>query len=269
LFQYARIPSLLASFDALSKFFWLVCIAVLVFIYPPQLNLLVFAVLLVSALLLGRVGLRRVRQALAVLLALAFFFLVGGLFYGKGEPIFSLGPLVYTWEGLTVRGAAAARILNVMFSSMLFVWVTNPRDFVTGLVWLGVPYRMAFTIFVGLNYIPILSNEMGYIRDAQRLRGLQQGGGRGGAVRGALGSAFRAYRTFLLAVLLRSLRKAEITAFALDSKGFGAFQERTYLNPFRWTRSGLIWLGVWVVLVVLSLYASFGLHLFTGHYFAY
>jgi len=261
MFQYARIPSLLASLDALSKFFWLICVAVLVFIYPPLLNLAMFGVLLLCALVLGRVGFGRVGRALAVLLMLASFFLIGGIFYGEGEPILRLGPFVYTWEGLTVRGAAAARILNVMFSSMVFVWVTNPRDFVTGLVWLGVPYRIAFTIFVGLNYIPILTNEIGYIRDAQRLRGLR----RDRSPRGLL----RSYRAYLVAILLRSLRRAQTTAFALDSKAFGAHRERTYLNPFRWTVGGLIWLGLWVLIVVGSLYAAFVLRLWSGHYFAY
>lgn len=261
MFQYARIPSLLASFDALSKFFWLICVAVLVFIYPPVLNLTMLGLILLCALVLGRVGFERVWRALVILLALAFFFLVGGIFYGKGEPIFRLGPLVYTWEGLTIRGAAAARILNVMLSSMLFVWVTNPRDLVTGLVRLGLPYRIAFTIFVGLNYIPILSNEVGYIKEAQRLRGLQSDR--------SLPGLLRSYKTFLVAILLRSLRKAQVTAFALDSKAFGAYQKRTYLNPFRWTVGGLIWLALWVVLVGISLYAALGLHLWTGHYFAY
>lgn len=144
MFQYARIPSLLASFDALSKFFWLICVAVLVFIYPPH---------------------------------------------------------------------------------------------------------------------PILSNELGCIRDAQRLRGLR----RARSLRGLL----RFYGIYLMAVLLRSLRKAQVTAFALDSKAFGAYRGRTYLNPFRWTVGGLIWLGLWVLLVGVSLYAAFVLRLWSGHYFAY
>jgi hypothetical protein len=55
----------------------------------------------------------------------------------------------------------------------------------------------------------------------------------------------------------------------LDSKAFGAYRGRTYLNPFHWTAGGLIWLACWVVLVLASLYASFGLGLWSGHYLAY
>ena len=32
MFQFARIPSVFARFDALSKFFWLFCVAILVFV---------------------------------------------------------------------------------------------------------------------------------------------------------------------------------------------------------------------------------------------
>jgi len=233
----------------------------LVFIYPPLLNLVLFAIILVTALLLGRVGFRRVLNALVVLLSLALLFLIGGIFYGKGQPLFYVGPFPYTLEGLTVRGAAAARILNVMLSSMLFIWVTNPRDLVTGLVRLGLPYRLAFTIFVGLNYIPILTHEMGYINDAQKLRGLRKDK--------SLKGLLRLYRTYIVAVLLRSLRKAQVTAYALDSKGFGAHPERTYLNPFHWTTGGLVWLAAWVLVVIISLYSGFVLHLWSGYYLAY
>ncbi len=261
MFQYLRIPSLLASLDAMSKFFALVCIAILVFIFPPMLNLALFIFILLCAVFLGRIDLKRILGALSILLALAALFLIGGIFYGKGEPLFHVGPFAYTIEALTVRGSSAARIVNVVLSSMLFVWVTNPRDFVTGLVRLGVPYRIAFTIFVGLNYIPIMTNEMHYITEAQTLRGLRRDR--------SIGGLLRQYRTFLVSVLLRSLRKAQITAFALDSKGFGAYPERTYLNPFRWSLGGIVWLCMWVAIVLASLYASFVLHLWTGYYFAF
>jgi energy-coupling factor transport system permease protein len=144
---------------------------------------------------------------------------------------------------------------------MLFVWATNPRDFVNGLVRLGLPYRIAFTIFVGLNYIPILTYEIGYIQDAQKLRGLR----RDKSIKGLLNR----YKIFTLAVLLRSLRKAQITAFALDSKAFGAYKERSYLNEFRWSKSGIAWLTIWVIIVIASLVAGIGFHLFKGHLFAF
>ncbi|HEX9014285.1 MAG TPA: energy-coupling factor transporter transmembrane component T [Anaerolineaceae bacterium] len=261
MFQYARIPSLLASLDALSKFFSLICIAVLVFIFPPLLNLVLFGAIIFCAAVLGRIDARRILSAVSILFILAVFFLIGGFFYRVGPPLFHIGPLVYTYDALLVRGSSAARIMNVVLSSMLFIWVTNPRDFVTGLVRLGLPYRIAFTIFVGLNYIPILTNEMHYIEEAQTLRGLHHDR--------SIRSFARQYTTFLVAILLRSLRKAQITAFALDSKGFGAHPERTYLNPFRWTAGGMIWLGLWAALVVASLYASLVLHLWSGYYLAF
>jgi energy-coupling factor transporter transmembrane protein EcfT len=123
MFQYARIPSILEKFDALSKFFWVICVAVLVFIYPPEYNLVLFVVLLLTAIFLGHINYGRLKGALSILLALAFLFLLGGFSY-KGEiPLFSIGNMVYYKEGLIVRGASAARILNIMLSSMLFVWV--------------------------------------------------------------------------------------------------------------------------------------------------
>jgi len=261
MFQFARIPSVFARYDALSKFFWLFCIAILVFVYPPQFNLILFFIILGTAVFMAKINRHRITGALTILLALAFLFLLGGFSYKGESPLFHVGKMVYYTEGLIVRGGSAARILNIMLSSMLFVWATNPRDFVNGLVRLGLSYRIAFTIFVGLNYIPILTYEIGYIQDAQKLRGLR----RDKSIKGLLNR----YKIFTLAVLLRSLRKAQITAFALDSKAFGAYKERTYLNEFRWSKSGIAWLTIWVIIVIASLVAGIGFHLFKGHLFAF
>ena len=246
MFRYAGIPSLLDSFDALSKLFWLVCVAVLSFTQPPSVNLVLYLVIVVTALLFGRIGVRRLWPALAMTVLLGLFFLLGAFYYPGGTPVVEIGPLCLTREGLSQRSIYAFRVMNVMLGSVVFVSVTNPRELVSGLIKLGLPYRFAFTIFVGLNYVPTMASEIGYVRDAQRIRGLRRDKTPGGLI--------KMYLTYLLAVLLRALRKAQITAYALDSKGFGAYRDRTYLNQFQWSSGGLAFAGVWIVVTVVSIY---------------
>ncbi|MCC6178443.1 MAG: energy-coupling factor transporter transmembrane protein EcfT [Chloroflexi bacterium] len=247
--SWSRRESILGRFDALSKFFWVFVIGVMAFTLPPILNLGLYGVLLVTAIALGRVGRRRMTFAVAITVGLGLFFLGGAIWYSSGTTVAQLGPLRITDEGLQIRAANAFRLMNVMLASFIFVWVTNPRDLVAGFIRLGLPYRIAYTIYVGLNYIPVLGNEMGYIRDAQRLRGISHSNPI---------SALASYPRFLFAVLARALRRAQVTAFALDSKAFGAYPDRTYLNPFGWTTAGLIWLGLWLVIAVIGLIVGYG-----------
>lgn len=256
MFKFAGISSALASFDAISKLFWLVMVGVISFTQPPFVSLSLYMVILLMALTMGRIPARRLLPAIVLTLVLGLFFLMGGFFFPGGKVLFEIGGLRYTWEGFVSRGTYAFRVMNVMLASILFIWVTNPRDFVAGLMELGIPYRIAYTVFVGLNYIPALTNEMIYIRDAQRLRGVQSS-------RSPIGF-IRRYLAFLLAVLLRALRKAQITAYALDSKGFGAYEDRTNVKEFHWSAWGILHALLWMLITAGLIYAKYGLRLWQG-----
>lgn len=259
---YIRKSTVLNRMDPLSKFFWLVCLGILVFTQPLWFGGALFVILLLTALVLGRLSFKDMKLGLSMALFLAFFMMLGGFWTAGGEMVlFQLGPLRYTMEGLVKRGANAVRIMNIMFSSFIFIWTTNPRDFVVALTHLRVPYRIAFTIFVALNYIPVLANEYESIKEAQRLRGIQSDRSPSGLL--------KRYTKSLAAIMVRGLRKAQITSYALDSKAFGAYADRTYLYPFHWSRSGLIFLGFWILLTVGGLVAVFVLDLWEPYVWAY
>ena len=44
----------------------------------------------------------------------------------------------------------------------------------------------------------------------------------------------------MFTVIVNGLRKAENTALAIESRGFGAYPDRTYTKEFHWTWSGLL-----------------------------
>jgi energy-coupling factor transport system permease protein len=43
----------------------------------------------------------------------------------------------------------------------------------------------------------------------------------------------------MFTVIVNGLRKAENTALAIESRGFGAYPDRTYIKRFRWTKTGI------------------------------
>jgi energy-coupling factor transport system permease protein len=248
--------------DPLTKFFALFFLGAFVFTQPYWLGGLLFLVMFVAALVLGRIKPREMRLGLSMALFLGFFMMLGGFWTAGGETmLINLGPIHYTLEGLIKRASNAIRIIDVMFGSFLFIWTTNPRDFVVALTYLGVPYRIAFTVFVGLNYIPVLANEFAMIKEAQTLRGLKQDR----SFKGLL----RQYTSSVVAILIRGLRKAQITAYALDSKAFGAYTDRTYVNDFKWSASGVVLLVGTALLTAAGLYAVLVLKLWDAYIWAY
>jgi energy-coupling factor transporter transmembrane protein EcfT len=58
----------------------------------------------------------------------------------------------------------------------------------------------------------------------------------------------------MFTVIVNGLRKAENTALAIESRGFGAYPDRTYTKDFRWTWSGASLLLVFAAFALLLLY---------------
>jgi len=109
-----------------------------------------------------------------------------------------------------------------------------------GLVRLGIPYRYAFAIFMALRFLPIIQQEVDAVKSAHAIRGR--------ASRSPLAHRFKLWQRYLFTVIVNGLRKAENTALAIESRGFGAFPTRSYVKDFRWTASGFFMVILFIVL---------------------
>jgi len=130
-------------------------------------------------------------------------------------------------------GAAYFFRLSIMvMASFLLIWTTDIRELMVGLVRLGMPYRFAFVIFMALRFLPVIQKEVDAVRSAHAIRGR--------AARSQLRHRFRLWQRYLFTVIVNGLRKAESTAIAIESRGFGAYPDRTYVKDFHWTVSGIL-----------------------------
>jgi energy-coupling factor transport system permease protein len=131
-------------------------------------------------------------------------------------------------EGLTFF----FRLAIMVMASFMLIWTTDIRDLMTGLVRLGMPYRFAFAIFMALRFLPLIQQEVDAVRSAHAIRGR--------AAKSQLSHRFRLWQRYLFTVIVNGLRKAENTAMAIESRGFGAYPDRTFVKDFHWTASGII-----------------------------
>lgn len=244
---YVDNNSLIHRTDSLSKLAWLVVVVFVTFqLSTNEARAVMLASLLILAILFARIPLLTILRASPLIFGIAILL---GLFHTlitPGTPIFSFGPFTGTEEGLVKGLGYFYRLAIMVLASFMLIWTTNIRDLMVGLVRLGIPYRYAFAIFMALRFLPIVQQEVDAVKAAHAIRGR--------ASRSPVAHRFKLWQRYLFTVIVNGLRKAENTALAIESRGFGAFPTRSYVKDFRWTMGG-------VVMVVLFIAMGAGLML--------
>lgn len=230
---YIEKDSVIHRVDALSKLLWVLIVVAVTFQFRQSASRgFMLLALLFVAIFVARVPLRSIFKASPLIFGVA---LLLGLFHysvTRGTtPLFSLGPVVIMQESLEDGLAFFFRLAIMVLVSFLLIWTTDIRELMVGLVRLRLPYRFAFVIFMALRFLPVIQEEVDAVRAAHAIRGR--------ASKSQIKHRFRLWQRYLFTVIVNGLRKAENTAMAIDSRGFGAYPDRTYVKDFHWTMSGL------------------------------
>ena len=169
--------------------------------------------LLVVTLGLGAYAgvLDRLLRLLKLLVPLALvMLLLQTAFMRSGEPVF----LWMTNEGLTTGGKASLRLLGVALPLILMLTVTKLNDMANACVEvLHIPYRYAFTFTTALRFVPVFSQEMNAIMEAQTARGVEYD----------TKNPFKKLQLMLplcVPLLVSSVGKTDATALAAEQRGF-------------------------------------------------
>jgi len=231
--------------DALSKLLWVLVVVIFTFqLATGEARAVMLISLLVIAIIFARIPLLIILRASPLIFGIAFLL---GLFHTlitPGTAIFSFGPFIGTREGLFKGSGYFFRLAIMVLASFMLIWTTNIRELMVGLVRMGIPYRYAFAIFMALRFLPVVQQEVDAVKAAHAIRGR--------ASRSPLRHRFRLWQRYLFTVIVNGLRKAENTALAIESRGFGAYPDRTYVKDFHWTIGGL-------VMILLFMALGFGL----------
>jgi energy-coupling factor transport system permease protein len=244
--NYIRKDSPIHKMDALSKLLAVLILSVgSYFFQTPWQLMTMFCFLVVLALFFIRVEPIKVIATFSIFILFgSFVFLFQMLGHPEGTIYAQFGFIKITSGGLFNAAIFLFRMATIGCSAVIFLWTTKPKDFVVGLITLGVPYRIGFAILVGLRFLPLMSDEVRKVGDAHAIRGVPAGTG----VKGILDK----WKRYLFPVLANGMRKAETAGMAMESRGFGVQKSRTYINPFQWTASG-IGLLLFVILLTVVL----------------
>lgn len=275
--QTAGRESLFSRLDFRPKFVGLIVIMILAFVWesPVLGGILAFAI--ITACLAVGVSLKFIRLVITLMLPFyGLLLLTHGFFNveqvkaltGRSEltPLFAfpqgwwlIGGGSLSREGLLYGLNATFKAITMALVLPLVVFTTDVNKLIVGLVKMRVPYRFAFIFSSALRFFPLLFEQIQSIIEAQRLRGLAIE--RMGPVK-----RVRVYAKVAVPLILIAMVKSQMLEVVLQSKGFSASPDRTYLHEsnLRPLDYAIIAIFALVLVVAMVVYCCVGIGRFAG-----
>lgn len=172
-----------------------------------------------------------------------------------GEPLFHVGPLTVTREGMVQSGWLLFRLGALVFAASLLTLTTSPVALADGLERLLKPlekvrlpaHELAMVITIALRFIPLFSEEADKISKAQKARGAELDSGR-------ITKRLKALASILVPLLVGAFRRADELAVAMESRCYRGGQGRTRLRRETWGRNDYITLMMGLVFLLYTIW---------------
>jgi len=154
-------------------------------------------------------------------------------------------------DGLVSGLVIGCRLTALMLIMSVFTETTSPQRIALGLNAFGLNYRAAFIITYAFNLIPVFEEEGRNIIDAQKMRGMNS------FEKKLFFAKFKAYPGLVVPLLLSAMRKARLAGMAMDTRAFGAYRKRTWIDKLSMKMPDYIVLAVCFCFITLVLYFNY------------
>lgn len=154
-----------------------------------------------------------------------------------------------TWDLVEYSLSLTMRFIVLVTSFSLFFITTSPDKLSLALEKARIPYEFNFAFITAIRFVPVLADEAQTIMDAQRSRGLELD-------KGNFLTRIKNYIPILLPLIINSIRRSLELAEAMESRAFGATDDRTNLYELKMNNLDLGVLVVAVILLVFAVYAK-------------
>jgi len=253
---------LLSNIDPRSKLIFVFLFSFFVFLidkFPAVVCLLL-------SLIIFRIAANipfRGKKHIGNLSLLAAFVVLMQTIFGAGEnfilkPLFppsfpllgGMGSL--KWEGLLFGIVIVCRLFALALILPVLTETTPLEKIARGICSFGFNYRSAFIFTTAFNMIPLFEEEGRLLIDAQKLRGTRSF---------ERGSSFfarmKAYPALVVPLVLGAMRKAKSSSVAMDSRAFGVYKKRTWLEQPKMNVYDFIFIASCIVFVSGILYLNY------------
>ena len=230
--------------------------------YFPVLPILTFLLAFFATWLAGRIPMGNLLRRLLIFLVVSVLFMFSMLVLRglNDEPgiVFRLWLFRWTKRDLVHAVSLGFRILALVTMSMGFVLTTRPRDLVLSLIiQCKVSVVHGYATMATYRFLPELQSQVDSIHLAQEIRGIPWN-------RGVL-SRFTSPFRVLLPLLCVAARRGERVACAMESRGLGREELRTFYKKTSVDKSDWMFLAVSLLLygLVVAVLVKYDLYRFS------
>jgi len=246
--QYYPVDSVLHRMDPRTKLFGTMVYIVSLFVADHMLVYAASALFLVLAIRLSKVPVKFMVRGLKSIVILLLISVSFNLFLTPGTPIFKIGFLQMTWEGVEFAALMAIRLIFLVLGSTILTLTTTPNQLTDGLEKslgflrkVGVPvHEVSMMMSIALRFIPILIEETDKIMKAQMARGADFESGN-------LIQKAKAMVPLLVPLFISAFRRATDLAMAMEARCYRGGDGRTKMKPLRYEARDRVAYAVCVV----------------------
>ncbi len=252
--QYYPVDSVLHRMDPRTKLFGTMIYIITLFLADHALAYAAAALILVAGIRMSKVPVAFMVRGLRSVVVLLLISVSFNLFLTTGTPIFKIGFLQMTWEGVEFAAFMAIRLIFLVLGSTLLTLTTTPNNLTDGLEKslgflnkVGVPvHEVSMMMSIALRFIPILIEETDKIMKAQMARGADFESGN-------LIQKAKAMIPLLVPLFISSFRRATDLAMAMEARCYRGGDGRTKMKPLCYEGRDRIAYAVFLVYFAASL----------------
>ncbi|MDR2729935.1 MAG: energy-coupling factor transporter transmembrane protein EcfT [Treponema sp.] len=220
--------------DPRTRLLLIIFFSTLIFFVDKILIAVILMLFIITLRLLLNVPIGKPKSFFTLSMLVLFIIIMQILFFPGGKYIYK--PIIPVWipvlggkgslklEGLIYGLMISCRLMALFFLLPVLTKTSSVYEISTALVSFGLNYRAAFIITSAFNFIPVFNEESRTIIEALKLRGMDTFG------RGSVFSGLKTYSSLAIPLVLAAMRKASAAGIAADSRAFGVYKTRTWVN---------------------------------------
>lgn len=172
--------------------------------------------------------------------------------YGTQTELFRITDFyVITKEQLFYEFNVMLKYLSVIPVVLMFIVTTNPSEFAASLAYIGVSYKVGYSMAIALRYIPDVQSDFTKIKHAQEARGIEM------SSKASFWERLKKMGTIIFPLIFSSMDRIDVVSNAMELRGFGKNRKRTWYAGRKLKRNDYLTLVTLLVFVIVALVVTF------------
>ena len=170
---------------------------------------------------------KRIKGLIVLVIVIA---IIQSIFMPGGRPLLTLFSINLLTIGGFQKGMELIFRLGIVIISASIIGSSSSREIVQGLIQWKIPYEIAFMVSIGIQFLPMLKEEMKDTLVAIQLRGIE-------LEKIPIGKKLNIYAYLFTPVIVGVTIKAKKLAAAMETRAFRAYPHRTSYRVFHMNRA--------------------------------